>query len=208
MNNTKIFLSRILYLSHVEKQKGIEGNSNICKFYSINELKNILTASNKKTYYEHLVTDDYLRLVIDYDNPNVISFSNIKNIFIYNFYKFISLYINISYKEFKNGVAISKSNNNQTKLHIIYSNIIMKIDDMITLMKINFKQYSINKNIYEYVDYSIYKKNFNLRLVYSFKHDKENQLIPILNSNILNHLVTYYQQDNNNKCYIIKLLHK
>ena len=196
---TNIFLSRLLYLSNDEKEKGINNNSNICKFYSIDELSNILNINNSKTYYEHLVNREYLRLVIDYDNPSQLSPKDIKHIFIFSFYKFISKYCNIDYQSFKKGIAISKSDNNQTKLHIVYSNIIIKITDLIKLMKTYFKKYIIDKKLdklYEYVDYSIYKNNFNLRLIYSPKHNGKDKLLPILNKNILNHLVTYYEISN------------
>lgn len=200
MDPKDIFLSRILYLKNIEKEKGIKGKSNICKYYNIEDLKNILSIDNKKTYYEHLVDDRYIRLVIDYDNPNIINLKEIKKLFFKDVYKFISRYVSIDYKEFKNGIAISKSNNTEnTKLHIVYSNIIMSISTLITLMKEHFKS---EVNI-EYVDYSIYKNNFNLRLVYSSKPDKTNQLIPLINKNAFNHLATYY---NINNSYVISNL--
>lgn len=212
---TSIFLSRLLYLSKIEKEKGINNNSNICRFYSIdskdssssksnvNELSEILNINNSKTYYEHLVNREFLRLVIDYDNPHVVSLKDIKHIFIFSFYKFISKYCVIDYQLFKKGIAISKSDNEQTKLHIVYSNIIIKITDLIKLMKIDFKKYIADKKLdklYKYIDYSIYKSNFNLRLVYAPKHNGKDKLVPIINKNVLNHLVTYYEHS-----YVISL---
>ena len=193
---SSVFLSRILYLSNEEKKKGILGKSNICRFYNKSELKDILSIDNQKSYYEHYIHNySIIKLVIDYDNPNTLSISEIKYIFFKLFFKFISQHIDISYKEYKNGIAISKSNNIQTKLHIVYSNIILTIDQLIYLMKNKFKEYikiHNENNYFSYVDFSIYKQNFNLRLVYSPKHNKQDQLIPIINKNIFNHLVTYY----------------
>jgi hypothetical protein len=198
----KIFLSRILFLSKQEKEKGLLGKSNICRFYNKNELDSILVKTNNKTYYEHYINNKYIRLAIDYDNPNKLSLAKIKNIFINNFFNFISLYINIDYTIFKQGVAISRSNNNSTRLHVVYSNLIITLEDLIILMKIHFKKYFYNSEYLQYVDYSIYKKNFNLRLLYSPKENKQDQLIPILNKNIFNHLCTYYNKD---RSYIINL---
>jgi hypothetical protein len=193
-----IFLSRVIALSNNEKQKGIEGLSNVCGVYTISELNDILSIHNKKTYYEHIANKSKLRLVIDYDNPNILSIREIKYLFIKYFYKFITKFVDISYNVYKQGIAISKSNNNQTKLHIIYSNIVLNVDDLIYFMKTEFKNFvgtiknELLKSQYDWIDYSIYKNNFNLRLVYSPKPNKLDQLIPILNNNILDHLVTYY----------------
>lgn len=186
--NDEIFISRLLFLSNKEKLKGLNGESNIVKFYNVKDLPNILNKENKKTYYEHYTNrKPYLRLAIDYDK--VINLRTLKKIFITDFYKFlVSQNINLSLGNIKNRIAISKS---KYGFHIVYPNIIMSLNEIIYLMKVKYKEYIKNKDYT--IDFSIYKKNFNLRMVYSQKHDSDDgQLIPIVNDNLLDHIITYY----------------
>lgn len=206
----KVFLSKILYLSKKERQLGIDGESNICGFYNKKELENIVYSKEIRTYYEHLIPpvgDEFIKFAIDYDNREIqkdpLFINKIKSIFIDLFSKFIIMIIN-KYdsevynrsqfkKELINLVAISKSVSSSS-LHIVYPNVFIRLSTLISIMKVDeFKSFLAyyDDHLDEHIDRSIYKNNFNLRLINTVKHDKTHLLIVLTNQNYLDHIVTY-----------------
>lgn len=199
----RVFLSRIMWLSNEEKRKGIEGNSHVCGYVALSCLEEILWSKVAKTYFEHLIQPtDYIRLVIDYDGPLIPSITDLKlNLFGDFMYKFI-LYIlsirnhkMINKKDFYNSFftrrAISVSDDNKSnRLHVVYPSVVLHISTLIDIMKKDFRILYPKTSI----DYSIYRRNFNLRITNSIKHDGTRRLIPIINKNRLDHLATYSER--------------